>query len=308
MRSPVQSREMAQNVIIHLSMDMERLPNFKERKKGIKETIEALKPAFVSLCLQMKDKIDSGYWTSLVSDEGGGRIPTLIFRQIIKARNENKEIKTVFVASGKTYLPEPVNSKGEHNYKYGQLVDHLKNTLSKEDKVLLVTQYIHSGSTINNMIVALKDSGIDTVDVATLDNNGSFTETIRADDVFVGGTHNRLQANFFENHTDLSGISKHTDFDPVPMRLEKAIEEHGREKYVSPQEINAYFGIEPLDSWQARDAKMAEKKEEYESIVKQPISEEEKVQIQDNINESRKAIVDLVEDIVNEVWNTRHEG
>jgi len=45
------------------------------------KTIEELEPAIANLVAQLKEKIEIGEYDTLISDEVGGRIPTLVFKK-----------------------------------------------------------------------------------------------------------------------------------------------------------------------------------------------------------------------------------
>src|SRR3989338_5186548 len=69
--------------------------------------IACLKEGMNALVHKLWANIDAGKYDALISDEVGGRIPTLVLREIIKARIPDANIGTYFIASGKTYVPQP---------------------------------------------------------------------------------------------------------------------------------------------------------------------------------------------------------
>src|SRR3989338_2684824 len=92
----------------------------RERSFNFPE-IAGLKEGMLKLVQKLKTNIDEGKYDALVSDEIGGRIPTLVLREIIKARKPDAKIDTHFIASGKTYFPQ----RGSEDY--NKLIDYLKD-------------------------------------------------------------------------------------------------------------------------------------------------------------------------------------
>lgn len=79
--------------------------------------IAEIEPAIISLVKQLKEKIESGEYDTLISDDVGGRIPTLVLRKIIKEHNPDQKLGTFFIANGETYLPTSANKKNMGNFK-----------------------------------------------------------------------------------------------------------------------------------------------------------------------------------------------
>ena len=98
-----------------ISEGIEQTP--KEEKFNFPE-IGAIKEDMISLCRKMKEAFDQARYNVLVSDEVGGRIPALILRKIIKKLHPDKELRTLFVASGqKSGLPDYENDRDIEKYK-----------------------------------------------------------------------------------------------------------------------------------------------------------------------------------------------
>jgi len=137
-----------------ISEGIEQTP--KEEKFNFPE-IGAIKEDMISLCRKMKEAFDQARYNVLVSDEVGGRIPALILRKIIKKLHPDKELRTLFVASGqKSGLPDYENDRDIEKYK--KLVDYFKKAVGPDDYILLVTQHIYSGLTIQKLSVAISDA------------------------------------------------------------------------------------------------------------------------------------------------------
>jgi hypothetical protein len=155
--------ESAQNNIKNIAQESEQelesaevIPDFHfPEMKEVLELSEAM-------ILKMKDKIDAGAWDLLISDEVGGRVPTLIFKGIYKARNPEKDFDTIFVNGGVT---------DTHAQK--ELVEYLKTKKDKQGEIrshpIFITQFVGSGMTVNTMANVLSMSKVgEELDVATL--------------------------------------------------------------------------------------------------------------------------------------------
>ena len=119
---------------------MEKFEQSKqERRESAKEfhfqEIMEIEPAMISLVSQLKKKIEKGEYDTLISDDVGGRIPTLILRKIIKELNPDQKLETYFIASGKTYFPALADKE-----KYRHVIDFKKQ--ARVEKA--VTEYIQN--------------------------------------------------------------------------------------------------------------------------------------------------------------------
>lgn len=306
----------------------------KEEKFNFPE-IEAIKEGMMSLCKKMKEVIDSGKYTALVSDEIGGRIPTLIIRKIIKRLHSDKELKTLFVASGKgSDLPD----YGEAGYE--DLKNYFNKIIISDDNVLLVTQYVHRGETIQKLVSALRDSvpELKSLDVGIMDslekeadlrrgiikaededrNYAIFKESgmmsharpvpIEADNIWTGGysgSHMKLD----EKHNRYTGVAKNIvsqdPYSPSPILYTKAIEKYGRSPYLTQEEWRKVNGLEDGDVYEKFDAKMRdpERAKRFEEFSAKPLSDDEKKEIIENIRKTREDIDTMAQVILKEVWN-----
>lgn len=123
-----------------------------ERKYNF-EQIAGMKEGLVSLVGKLKDKIDAGYYETLISDEIRGRLPTLVLRKILQSRNHNKELQTYFLSLGRgvEYLNDDLQ----------KFVDEKKDGLGH---ALFVTDMIQSASSLVTFLGKLgKDCDVATV-------------------------------------------------------------------------------------------------------------------------------------------------
>lgn len=281
---------------------MESYPKFEGRGESDQEMIDDLKKGFVNLCEKLKEQIESGEYDAIVSDDAGGRIPTLLFREIFRLVNPEHSVKTLFVASGQFHLP-----KNKHDEE--TLTSYLKKGIGDSKKVLLVTQYIHTGKSLNRLVGFLRKINVDKVDVSTIGiDKESFSvkgasSTLGCDGFFVGGDHENPFI-FREKHNVLSGISKTKKYDPMPIRLDKAIEsgERKRTEFMTIEEQDELFCIDEEDTFSEISLKQKGWTKVFKELDSVPLSEEEKSAIQENINKTRIHIKELAKSIVTEVW------
>lgn len=261
----------------------EIMPEIQEQAKDFHfEEIAEIEPAMTSLVEQMKEKIENGEYDTLISDDVGGRIPTLILRRIMKDINPNKKVDTYFIAGGK-YLPI------DNQEKYQQLLDHLKRIASKTRKALVVTQFVYTGKTIINLADALKEAGAKNFDVAIAEampyphfKKEELPMGLGPDNQYFIG--NQGKSKIREEHEHLSGVLKSSrEYSPYPKRASEIFLKEGKD--LSPQ----FDGIFEIGK-------------EYERID-QPLSEEEKAKIQQNVNFARADVNLLAERIIKKVWN-----
>ena len=296
--------------------------------------IEAIREDMLSLCQKMREAIDQGRYTILVSDEVGGRIPTLILRKIIKKIHPEKELRTLFVASGqKSDLPDYTQKE-----EYAKLKKYL--SVNEQDYILLVTQFIYSGHTMQKLASALRDAGlglqgldiaattsfhiseedlqrgvISSSDVDPLGDeemrSGRFYEDdvrlpMMADNIFIGGM-SQSTKEMEKKHNRFTGVAKDRKYNPSPLLYTKALKKYGKDmNFYSDDELKEIFGIEEGDSAEIIFSKKWETPEnmkKYREINEKPLSSQEKEKITEDIRKSREDVDTLAKEILRDVWN-----
>ncbi|MDP3999190.1 MAG: hypothetical protein Q8P76_01180 [bacterium] len=139
----------------------EKAPEKKETEAKYNfEAIAELEKPMANLAEQLKEAIDKGEYDTLISDDAGGRIPTLVFRKVMMERmqkmhpdltpeQEREAMKTFFVAGGMAELNR------------GALKKFFNKTAPKIKKALLVTEFMESGKSIRRLGDLLEGSKID---------------------------------------------------------------------------------------------------------------------------------------------------
>lgn len=267
------------------------------------ELIKGLEPAMVSLVEQLKNKIEAGEYSLLLSDDTGGRIPTLILRKIMKEKGPEKDLKTYFLASGRDYHPDKVKNPEE----YKKLMDYLKSLDFGKRRTLIVTQYIGSGGTLRKIGSSLEDVGGRNFDFATVGTDGNGYDFLKnfggADqkksDFFEGGH----VSGFANGHSRYSGIGQAKEYSPIPIKKAKSIKEKGARELTS-EDYDEIFGITKGDNAEEKSKKQnnLERRKEYERIKNSPLTAEEEQEIQRKVNLAREDVATMARRVIEQVW------
>lgn len=267
-----------------------------ETKYQNKEIAE-IEPATIELTKQLKEKIERGEYDALISDDAGGRIPTLVLRKIFNSVNPEKKVETLFVASGKLYFPEP------NTEDYNKLLEYLTKFKKGNEikKALLVTQFVFSGGTVAKLLRALKEVDID-ADAAVLEvafpDDMSLQNLPENAEVYFGSRQGYMAHKISEQHEKLSGVTKAHPYSPIPTKPTKRIisDDDYEELYKKYYGENSTFS---KDYW--KRTKQSEIDEEYRRMENEPISPE---QIK-KIKSAREDINLLSKEVVNKVWEKK---
>ena len=268
------------------------------------EEIAGIESSVLSLVQQLKETIDAQEYDTLISDDIGGRIVTLVLRKIIKTLHPDQPLKTYFIASGQKYLPTPAPKDKEN---YDKLQEHLETIADKTTKALIVTEFIFSGNVLIYLTDAIKDSGINNFDFAVLDSAlypKEKEEKFRRNKhkLYIGGTEWHLQ-----NHPNFTGIGKLNQYLPFPKKLSKVIAEDGRD--ISVEEQQEIFEIDPFEPTIVKQNKLKnpERIAELEKRKRIPLTSEEIAEIQQNINFAREDVELLASRIIAQVWGKKSQ-
>jgi len=114
--------------------------------------IEAMVEDFARLLVELKDKLE-GYDT-IISDDSSGRLPAIVLRRIINKKRKAAnlpEVNTFFVASGR------------HNFRAirNKMLDFFNKKKDGIGKALLVSEYISSGGSIEQLVKVMEEVGLD---------------------------------------------------------------------------------------------------------------------------------------------------
>jgi len=141
--------------------------NEKEGEYHFREIQELEKP-LVLVLEKLRARIEAGVYDVLLSDDVGGRIPTLALRKIMNKVNEKagKGDVSVYFLSG-NMTDRPSSSIGR------AMREHIKEKIKNEivTRALVVTEYVASGTTIQVLTDILEDAGVTAFDVVALVSN-----------------------------------------------------------------------------------------------------------------------------------------
>lgn len=133
----------------------------KEEHKEISQMIEELRIPTQIIFEEIKNSINKGEYKTIIGDDGSGRIPTLIFNNVISNIYKDKG----FIKPN--ILFSDINFKGGTNEEYVDfykkyISTNLREELMKESgKCLIVTDTIASGNTLRFFTEFLKENKID---------------------------------------------------------------------------------------------------------------------------------------------------
>lgn len=197
----------------------------QSKEKRYNHTLEFLdiEKDTISLVEQLKQRIDSGYYDVIISDEVGGRIPALVIKKIIDERKsvtDDKEIRIYFLNFGRENLDEEA------------IGNFLTEVDLRNKKILFVTEAIESGKVIAKAISLLEANDIRDVEIATIvsagNQGGKFLQQGRIDEktgrwygneiidnrsilgkkVFSGRTFARIGPQLDRSGPKLTGVEK----------------------------------------------------------------------------------------------------
>jgi hypothetical protein len=270
------------------------------------EMMAEMEPAMISLVHQLKTKIEIGSYDALVSDEIGGRLPTLVLRKIMRERCPSRKVETYFLSAGQNYLRD---KKKDHK-NFDKIATYLRGLSEPNRNVLVVSEYVFHGKTLKTIAELFMDLGINNFDFASAFNafNGE-DEIIRGElrgisgsELFIGG--NNYKAHISQEHEAMSGVRKRRDeYLPYPETVLNHIKKHGRE--FTEQEIHEIFGITGEETTtQEITAKYTdpEKNKIYDERKAEPLSEVEIAEIKEKIKLAREDVATMAQRVIEQVW------
>lgn len=181
---------------------------------------------------------DAEKFTTIVGEDTSGRIPALIIGKAINIVRERKGLpkaRRVFV-SGRTY-----NDVDPHYQAFGD-----------DDKALLITEFISSGGSVAAASRALSRAGFKHVDVAAIDREVSFFDSVRLTDhrYYFGDYRtytDRADKHLYRVDSRYKGVYKVSG--EVHSRREDLLGPSDREALVRSRLDYDHFAEELVDIW-----------------------------------------------------------
>ena len=222
-----------------------------------------------------------------------------MLRETFKKINPSKDVKILFFSGG--HKLRDLGDEKKH------MVDtFLTEHIKPGSNILVSSQYAHSGKTLNLIGESLEKLGFSHIDVSVMCDNGGWAEIDKDifDDVFIGEIENHDQLELNEHSHVISGIIKSREYQVVPMRLDKYIDQGGgRDAVITSTEYASFFDPNEYDTIQERRIKSKDESniKNYEDSMKIKLLPEEKTQIQENIKIARQEIHKVVDKIIHEL-------
>lgn len=203
---------------------MEKIPSFESKtsykqeetekvpKPELREIAELQEP-MQNLLEQLKDKINAGEYGLIIGDDASGRIPTLVFSNVINSiykESDRSKIDTRFIAGSKFVSEDKLDIKKDLIKNYLQKLDLQEE---KNKKVLVVTEAILEGKGMKLLADILLNLGLgfDIATVSFLQEKDRTPEKIKevkkylGADVYYGATGDIV--NLYHNR-GISGVHK----------------------------------------------------------------------------------------------------
>ena len=153
----------------------------EETDKKRLEIIENIKEPIGKILEQLNSDVRDGNYELIIGDDASGRIPTLIIREVmslVNKKNNKPNPKTIFIAKPRIdYRPEESSEKFQERTKdiEKNIRNHVRKILEtfikshgyKPKKILVVTEGIATGNTLQPLIKSLKTLGVE-FNIATL--------------------------------------------------------------------------------------------------------------------------------------------
>ncbi len=273
-------------------------PEKKESSFNFVE-IENLKTGMVNLVRKLKGNIDNNKYDALISDEIGGRIPTLVIREVIKSIHPEAKINTHFIAGG-YYIPHD-DSKG-----FLRFCQYVKDSIKEDKSILLITQYVHTGGTLRDFALALSKSGVDDFDIGVV--NSEKTDDDLGENVFVG-TDDTATLKYDQYSRRFAGVAKKKKYDPKLYRLPDVMSEEGRDRFMTDKEYGKelwkIYGIDEFDDEETARKKMADegKRREFQEQMNRSITAEESKKMTETVRMAREDVKTMAAVVLKEVWS-----
>ena len=149
-------------------------PRSVEVMKGIAmhiEEIDQLGQPIFDVLQELKESINKGDYGMVIGDDASGRVPAMIIQKVLKNIYQEKGFSPpeVRFVTGSKGAKDP-----EHKAKLldEYLIKALPGTIETDRRVLVVTDMIDSGRSIEPLVTALSKSGVkfDVVTVATVED------------------------------------------------------------------------------------------------------------------------------------------
>ncbi len=148
-------------------------PEDSENRELIREDIQQMKEPARRILEQIRAQIENGEYQLLIGDDVSGRLPTLLFREIINGIYREKgrdEIPTRFIAGTAHYGDSSSYGNEREQEKkttISELIVKTREEISTLNKVLILTDAIESGRSLQPVVEVLNEMGIN-FDIASL--------------------------------------------------------------------------------------------------------------------------------------------
>jgi len=232
---------------------LERLAREEESRRASEETerrekvltdfvVEDLREPIENILVELQPEIEAGSYSTIIGDDASGRVPTIILAHVIKSIYELKghQPPVVRFLAGSTGLIKGESEIGGHDMAVqkardlAEQIHKIQETVrknSEQKKVLVVTDIIETGESVQTLLYALKRNNWN-ADVATI---GTADETNLQNLSDLWGTRivrGRRRGAFIYQAKEVTGVQKdkgeifakpHPTADPKQVRYGREI-------------------------------------------------------------------------------------
>lgn len=309
----------------------EKLPEQKQETPYHIPAMAELEPAMIDLCQKMKDKLLAGAYDYIISDDKTGRIPSLIMKKVMEDLLPEKKIPILHVAAGRrlswavrvvtNYGREENQSKLDFKQAepyYDQTLDAFNKYVKPavKNKALIITEYIHSGNSVNALKYFLHQARIK-FDIASAKAFDSDKVKEPGVELFYSRHHILSDNPLLEHASDYAGVAKGEKFLPFPELWSEVMKTKGK-TFTKEQEarLNQAFSLtdeedsEYINANESRRKEIRKMRDQRWSKVHDQIEEESKnispedfQALRQRINQTRSDIKIMAEKIAAEIKN-----
>lgn len=173
----------------------------KEKAKGIESAIEELEEPIKFILMKMKPNLEKGDFEVIIGDDASGRLPTLIIGAVIKKVNSYLGFRLpsvrFFAGKGEERKAKKIKEFMEEN--------NIRPSPTK--KILVVTDFIATGSSLYPIIEALREQEIK-FDIASIGELSEKHSEAGEENFFSGNK--RIEPEIY-GKGEMSGVVKDRD-------------------------------------------------------------------------------------------------
>ncbi|MBI4158249.1 MAG: phosphoribosyltransferase [Candidatus Yanofskybacteria bacterium] len=214
-------------------------PEEKKLRKEVElEEVAELEEPIKKIIEKIRDRIESGEYGLIIGDDASGRIPTLILGNFIKNISEKKGLdkpNIIFIPGKLNYFFHRRRSRELDKYisEYGA---------TKERRILVVTDTIQSGGSLETLVKLLKKSG-HSCDIATIgvefpdDYEKKRFENLGTTEI-ISGEYQKGDSYFYPNTPGVYKSESKGVYKKPRYKVSKTLKSAALPEGINPEDVN----------------------------------------------------------------------